>query len=204
MRFIFFSLNIIFIFLLLLSYAAGFISPDSNLWWIQLIGMAYGALLLINIGFVILWSILRSRRLLFSLAAILLGYSRIFSLYEPRFYHKALEKENEFTVMSYNVRLFDLYNWFHNTDTRRKMFQFLKEKSPDIVCFQEYYHSDGPDVNTSNNRALLSVLSAPYSHIEYSKTLHEHDHWGIATFSKYPIIGKQRINFKNSNKDIFI
>src|SRR5207248_5684833 len=106
-------------------------------------------------------------------------------------------------IMSFNVRLFDLYNWFHNTETKQKIFNFLHHESPDIVCFQEYYHSDNKLSHYTNNDVLPSVIPASYSHIEYNLTIHN-DHWGIATYSKYPIINRQAVHFKKKGGNIFI
>jgi endonuclease/exonuclease/phosphatase family metal-dependent hydrolase len=183
---------------MLLCYSAAYVSPDSIFWWLQLVGMAYGTLLFINLGFMILWILLRDRRFIWSFLIILIGYGRIFSTYEPGvFTPRFTDEDRGFTVMSYNVRLFDLYNWFHNDQTRKKILNFLDEASPDVVCFQEYFHSDGK-ANPANTKAVHEVIPAKYSHIEYSKTLHNHDHWGMATFSKFPIVNKQRMEFKNN------
>ena len=43
-------------------------------------------------------------------------------------------------IMSYNVRLFDLYNWTKNEKTRDQILTFLKEEDADVICFQEYYY----------------------------------------------------------------
>ena len=32
-------------------------------------------------------------------------------------------------VMSFNVRLFDLYNWTHNEEVKSKIIQFIKKKT---------------------------------------------------------------------------
>ena len=42
--------------------------------------------------------------------------------------------------MSFNVRLFDLYNWKNNQPNRNKIFQLLNRENPGILCFQEYYY----------------------------------------------------------------
>ena len=42
-------------------------------------------------------------------------------------------------VMSFNVRLFDLYNWSQN-EKQNQIISFIKKENPDIICFQEYYY----------------------------------------------------------------
>lgn len=106
--------------------------------------------------------------------------------------------------MSFNVRLFDLYNWTHNFETRKQIFDFLSGESPDVLCLQEYYTSESTDQHFDNNDTLNKILNTKYSQIEYSLTLRRKDHWGIATFSKFPIINKGAVNFQKDGGNIFI
>jgi hypothetical protein len=48
---------------------------------------------------------------------------------------------------------------------------------------------------------VTGLLNAKNHHIEYTTTLRGNDHWGIATFTKFPIIKKGKIQlstFKNN------
>ena len=203
-----FKLNLIAIVFILFSYSASFISPQ-KIWWLALFGLGYGIMLSVNLFFVFFWLILKDRKIWFSLVVILIGMSKILSIFEFHFLSGDPEKKSEnsifpLKVMSYNVRLFDLYNWTHNLETREKIFQFLAKESPDIVCFQEYYSTESRDQNFNNNDTLKKITSANFSHIEYSLTLRGKDHWGIATFSKYPIIHKQAVHFEQQGGNMFI
>ena len=42
----------------------------------------------------------------------------------------------------------------------------------------------------NNVDTVKKYLNTPYFHCEFTTTLREFDHWGIATFSKYPIINQ--------------
>ncbi len=99
--------------------------------------------------------------------------------------------------------LFDLYNWGKNKETRNKILTSLKEIDPDILCLQEFYTSEG--TTTYNNAdTLKSILNTKYFHSEYTATLREVDHWGIATFSKYPIINQGKLIFNTTSNNICI
>ena len=203
-----FLLNIVAVLFLLLSYAASFISPQ-KIWWLALFGLGYGITLSINLFFIIFWLLLKDKRIWFSLVVILIGFSKVLNIFEFHFLTGEPEKKNEASlyplkVMSFNVRLFDLYNWMHNLETRKKIFDFLSKESPDIVCFQEYYSSDSLELNFKNNDTLKKIIPARFSHIEYSLTLRGTDHWGIATFSKFPIIQKHAVHFQKQGGNIFI
>ena len=62
------AMNIAAVFFLLLSYIASFVSPDGSFWWLQLIALTYGLLLLVNLAFVIFWLLMR--RKIFWMSAI--------------------------------------------------------------------------------------------------------------------------------------
>jgi endonuclease/exonuclease/phosphatase family metal-dependent hydrolase len=51
---------------------------------------------------------------------------------------------------------------------------------------------------------LRYYLKANYAHLEYTVTLHKTDHWGIATFSKFPIVKKASTHFAKKGGNIFI
>lgn len=105
--------------------------------------------------------------------------------------------------MSYNSMLFDLYNWSKNIQSRNIILTTLAEENPDILCLQEFYTSE--EVNDFNNiDTLTNLLNAKNSHIEYTTTLRKLDHWGIATFTKYPIIRKGKIQFNTRTNNICI
>ena len=198
--------NIIVIIFLFFSYAASFVNPQ-HFWWLALFGLGYGIMLSVNTLFVIFWLIMRSRYYLLSLIVILSGIGKVFNIYEVHFFsHEPVHVENSFPVkvMSFNVRLFDLYNWMHNAESRKNIFKFLSKESPDIVSFQEYYTSDRTETDFNNNDTLKRILPALYSNVEYTSTFRNLDHWGIATFSKFPIINKKAVHFATEGGNIFI
>ncbi len=47
-----------------------------------------------------------------------------------------------FSLMSYNVRLMDLYDWTKVKGNKNNMIAFFKEKNADILCLQEFYSKD--------------------------------------------------------------
>lgn len=190
------ALNAACIFFLLLSYAAGHISPEQY-WLLAFFGLAYPLLLAANILFALWWMFLRRYFFFFSLLAILAGYKELKSTFALNFSGKKIPDEagagRSFKLMTYNVRLFDFYNWTNNLGTRKKIFQMLQEESPDIICFQEFYNSDNEPF--CNIEQLQQILHAKNYHVDYSITLRKTDHWGIATFSAYPIINRKTIHF---------
>lgn len=106
-------------------------------------------------------------------------------------------------VTSYNCMLFDLYNWTKNKENRNKILTNLAEINPDILCLQEFYTSE--ELNDYNNiDTLKRILNTRYFHGEYTTTMRKYDHWGIATFSKYPIINQGKLMFDTKSNNICI
>lgn len=207
-------LNILSIVCLLLSYLASFVKPvrEFSIWIVALFGLAYPFLLFVNLIFVIYWLILRKRIFLYSFIVILLGainisnivqfhFTRIFTD-KPISFAKNTSDKSIVKIISFNARVFDLYDWWHEGVGRKKIFTMLQEQSPDILCVQEFFSSDSRKMN--NIDSLAKTLSISYYHIETTTKMHKDDLFGIATFSRYPIVNKGKITFaQGQNECIF-
>ncbi len=178
---------------LLISYLAPFVSPE-NFSFIAFFGISYPFLVLVNLLFVVYWIVLFKRKAFYSLMIILSGFGMAHRYVQFSFKGSPDKSKKLMKVMSYNVKVFDLYNWSHNVETRAKMFNLITDESPDIMCFQEFFSRDSSKFN--NFDTLLKFQKAKYSHVEYTTNLKaSRQHFGIATFSAYPIVSKGKINF---------
>lgn len=200
---LFLLLNIILVLPLLCSYLAAYIPPD-RFWPIAFIGLAYPILVIANLLFVVFWLILVRKYFIISLIAIALGWPHI--LTHIRF-NNARESEHklpEIKVLSYNVRLFDLYNWKDSKSrvTRDKIFDLIYTEAPDILCFQEFYGGDGHHFNVMDT--LLSFQQAKYYHVSYIRKKNRQTPFGIAIFSRYPIIHNQEVTSNTSGNNFCI
>mgnify|MGYP000542496048 FL=1 len=91
--------------------------------------------------------------------------------------------------MSYNVRLFNHYKHLDDITTEQKIYEFINNESPDVITMQEFYRSEFLDIKL------------PY---KYIKTKSKANKFGLAIYSKYPIVNSGSLNFKNSaNNTIF-
>lgn len=205
-------LNIIVIIMLLLSYLASYVSP-SIAWYLAFFGLIYPILLCANSGFIVYWLITSKKFVFVPVIAIAIGFNHLANIIQVDFskekYPVAKEVANDrktaigvIKIMSYNVRLFDLYNWSKNEESRGKIFNLLKLASSDISCFQEFFTRDKGEFQ--NLDTLLKLQKSYDGHIAYTKTLRNNDHWGIATFSRYPIINKGILKFPKGTSNICI
>lgn len=184
---------------LLFSYIAPYADPK-KFWLFAFFGLAYPYLLLANMIFLIWWIIRWNKLYWLSLACILLGWMNMKHLFH--FGAKESDTTGGIKILSYNVRLFDLYNWTHNKGTRNKIFSFLKEESADILCLQEFFQGDSGYYETLDT--LVDITPSKNHHIEYTLSRRKKDHWGIATFSRYPIVNKGKITFKTRSNNVCI
>ncbi|MDG2491963.1 MAG: endonuclease/exonuclease/phosphatase family protein [Flavobacteriaceae bacterium] len=144
---------------------------------------------IINIAFFLYW-LLRSKWVfLLFMIAFLIGYGEWGLLYQfPRnLIHKSTDT---FKVMTYNVRLFNKFDWIEGKDIPAEIKRFLDNEQPDVICFQEYSKSEAP-----------KLPSYPYSYVQPIQSNGKSE---IAIFSKFPINNTGYINFENStNSGIF-
>ncbi len=177
---------------LLLSYLSVYVNPN-KVWFLALIGLSYPFLLVANLLFLIYWIIRWKRLFLIPLLAILLGASHLSNFIHFPFNKKTEVVTPDFKILSYNVNLFSLYSWSKAKPAFPKIFNFVKRNSIDIACFQEFYLVDGK-LDENDVRGQLNMNS----HIEYIIKTGDTG-YGIATFSKFPIVNKGEIQFKNTS-----
>ena len=113
------------------------------------------------------------------------------------FFSSKCEVDSSIKVMTFNVRLFDRYNWKGGFEKHEQILNFIINQQPDIACFQEYYYqSDGKYPTTV---PILKGLQTSYIHEHYTVVNNNRDYFGIATITKFPIIKKGIISFKKTS-----
>ena len=186
------------------------INPEHTTFF-SFLGLGFPFALFTNVLFFIYWLYKRNKYFLISLLILLGG-----SYHTSRFVQLTLwsssvpENAESLKIMSYNVRLFDLYNWTKNEKTRDKILTFLKVEAADIICFQEYYYTTGNQFDTRDT--LLKLLDSKYyfehftTKVKESKNNNNYSNFGSAIYSKYPIINSGIIPFENdrTNNCIYV
>ena len=187
---------------LLIAYLAPYVSPE-NFWYISFFGLGYPVLVFVNLLFVIYWGLQLKKRTFYSLLIILGGWSQMAKYVQINFNNTPDKSKKLIKVMSYNVRLFDLYDWSHITGTRKKMFELINDENPDIMCLQEFFTRDSSN-QFSNLDTLLKFQKAKNTQIEYTNRSGKTKHLGVAIFSSYPIVAKGKIIFDTKTNNICI
>ena len=145
---------------LLLSYLATHIDPNSAA-WLAFFGLAYPILLFLNLLFLLYWTLKKHRQFWWFAIAILIGFGHHCRFVQVSTHSDATDESIK--VMSYNVRLFDLYNWTENWQTKNQILGLIAEEDPDILCLQEFYKDEeGPEFRMTDT--LCSLLGTEFYH----------------------------------------
>jgi len=185
---------------LLIAIIARYISP--LLFWIPaFFGLAFPFLFLLNVVLILYWMVQFKPAIVFGLVVFTLSLPTAVRYVQVSLPSKSHTKQLK--VTSFNSMLFDLYNWTKNRENRNKILTNLAEINPDILCLQEFYTSE-EDGDYNNIDTVRQILKTRYYHSEYTVTLRKFDHWGIATFSKFPIINQGKILFQTTSNNICI
>jgi endonuclease/exonuclease/phosphatase family metal-dependent hydrolase len=179
-----FYLNIVLTVLTFVAYILPFLAP--KLFPIlSVLTLFLPLMLILNLIFFGYWVIQFKRQMLLSGIVLLLGITFITKFYKFSETNTPIE-EDDFIVMSYNVRLFNLYDWI-DRDVSLSISDFIKEQTPDVLCVQEF---------SNQNNVDFRVYKHKYVFIEGKNTK-----LGQAIFSKYPIVNQGVIPFPNSTNN---
>ncbi|MCB0398849.1 MAG: endonuclease/exonuclease/phosphatase family protein [Winogradskyella sp.] len=184
---IIFVVNSLAAFILLVSYLLPYVPPKSFA-TLSVLSLGVPLLILLNVFFFLYWLFQVKKQMLLSLVVLLLGWNYLGSLYKFSS-SKKVEEPGNFSVMSFNVRLFNKYNWKPNKTTREDILDFFLKESPDVICIQEY--TRGTPINLEG-------------YADYNGRYTKDAKGGHAIFSKLPIVNSGSLEFTNTgNNAIF-
>ena len=183
-----FAINSLVAIMLLLSYVLPYVEPK-KFPILSVLSLAVPLLITLNILFLIYWLLQVKKKLFVSLSVLVVGFIFLSPLYKFS-NSKHVDDSENISVMNYNVRLFNLFEWIPDDQIKQKIIDFIKEKQPDALGMQDYR----PD------KAL--ELDGYYKYEELSG---EKIKSGQAIFSKYPIIKTGSLEFPNTaNNAIYV
>lgn len=185
------SLNIIAILILFLSALAWKVSPVKTTIFAYL-GLGYIIILIVNIIFLLFWLIMTKwKYALVSFVSLLICINPTLT-YFPLHTKTKTVPDDCIKVLSYNVRGF---NWhkYKKADENETLL-YIQKSGADIVCIQEYLALDY-NKNTGTKKIKEILKDYPYySYVKLNSIYNSgNSHYGIACFSKYPILSTEQI-----------
>ncbi len=190
--------NILVAIVFLLGCYAYWFSPK-DFWPVGFLAMASFYFLLLLLFFFFFWLFVKPVRALISVIAILLAYKPVTQIIPFRIsspFNKT-KPESDLRVMSWNVAQFDILNNKKHPEIKSQMLDIINENQPDIACFQEMVAEDSTIKNHGHMDEFLEKLKFPGYYYSYNSKgdFWGYAHFGIITFSKYPIIKKQTLTW---------
>ncbi|MEO1029963.1 MAG: endonuclease/exonuclease/phosphatase family protein [Bacteroidota bacterium] len=183
-----FIVNTLAALLLLISYLLPY-APPQRFATLSVLSLGVPLLILLNILFFLYWAIQVRKQLFLSLIVLILGYKYISSIYQFSS-TEILDDPADFSVMSFNVRSFNVFQWLPNKNVKSDIISLIAKEKPDVISLQEY------------RRGSPISLEGYYNfNAKYTKSAKG----GQAIFSKFPIVNSGSLEFQNTrNNAIFV
>ena len=178
--------NVILAIITLTGYVLPYMAPKLFP-FLSVLTLILPTLLMLNLIFVIYWALQFKRQVFLSIIIFLIGYTFFTKFYKFSGRNEEVI-ESDFTVLSYNVRLFNLFKWLPNENVAENIKRFVEEQNPDIICFQEYSKSADYELDDYKFRHIIM-------HGNRIKT-------GQAIYSKFRIIDEGEIALPNSDNNV--
>jgi endonuclease/exonuclease/phosphatase (EEP) superfamily protein YafD len=169
---------------LLISYLLPYISPIKAP-SLAVLSLLVPLLFIINLIFLVFWMVRLKKYFLLSAVCILLGFGYISSMY--KFSGIDSIQEEDLSLMSYNVKMFNHYHWNDDDSLAKDTYKFITQQQPDILVIQEFFE----DADIS--------FQYPY---EYIKTKSKTNIFGLAIYSQFPIVNSGSLDLEDSANNI--
>jgi endonuclease/exonuclease/phosphatase family metal-dependent hydrolase len=181
-----YGFNIVITVLTFVAYILPFLAPKMFP-LLSVLTLILPLFLILNALFFIYWMLQLKRQIILSGLVLLLGITFISKFYKFSSQDKDRE-EKDFTVMSYNVRLFNLFEWLPGDNVGNTILSFINEQNPDVLCIQEYSENAKVDLRIYKYKAI-------FMEGRQIKT-------GQAIFSKFPIFNSGDFKIPTAGNNI--
>lgn len=198
--------NIVAVTCLLIAYLSSYINPNT-FWPVAFFGLAYPAILLVNIVFIIYWLISRPMYALLSFMGIMIGWNVLtnyIGFRESSAIMVPKSSEGFIRVLTYNVHNFKQFGDKNDKFTKDQILDIIRKEQPDVLCFQEFFSRQRGEYNF---RKLITEIMKS-NHYYFKPTIDNgYEATGTAIFSKYPIVDSGKVLFAkkmNWNEAVYV
>lgn len=199
--------TILVAFLFVLACLASELNPAS--WWfIGALSLLLPYLVIILVFAFIFWLITKPKASLIPLLALLIGWRQIkvvFSFHIFSSFETETKGPETIRLVSWNVA--SMYGISQQTSNkkydRKEIAATIQGLHPDIICLQEFNHSETQGEHADN----IGLFSEAYPYHYFSKDVDRRNGFyqsGSIIFSKYPIIQTRKIQYPKGISESFI
>ncbi len=161
-------------------------------WFAGFLGFFIPFLIIIHVAFFLRACVRLKRSAFFYLIMLAAGFVFLRATFSVNGIMKD-KSEPGLNVLSFNVRVFNTYQHLRNDDliSSKQMIKWTIDHPAEIKCLQEYFNKEGSEV--FNTRAQLSDAGWTYIHEKIVFTDRTDGKFGLAIFSKHPMVFKGEI-----------
>jgi endonuclease/exonuclease/phosphatase family metal-dependent hydrolase len=146
-------------------------------------------LIVANVLYLLLCLLLRTKRFVLPLLALLVSLLSFGSFYGFIVGDEETPPQEAFTLMTYNIRGFNARGYYEPKNAGEQIVAFVEQQQPDVICFQEFNRTFLPSFKKYKNRTVIPVASGLSP---------------LAIFSRFPILNSDVISFPESaNSTLF-
>ena len=185
--------NIILALLFLLGCYSSYFNA-STYWYLGLLTLASLYFFLFLLIFIIFWLFAKPKFILISLISFALAWNPLGQIIKIKQSDefKIAKLPTSVRIMSWNVEHFDILEHKTHPERKQEMLDLIKKYSPDVACFQEMVGGDFDSTAINYVPRIAKELNYKYYYYSYDKRddFDSKHHYGIITFSRFPIIQK--------------
>ncbi|GAB4333332.1 MAG: endonuclease/exonuclease/phosphatase family protein [Flammeovirgaceae bacterium] len=146
----------------------------------------------------VIWFFHKKKAMLVHIFLLIIGFPFIQASVSISLPDWEKEGSNTFSVLSYNVRVFNVYDHLNNKfNESKEIIEWVKSQNIDIQCFQEYYNDSQNQIFDITND-LKKLNYNAFVHTIYRNRVDAE--FGMAIFSKFPIVEKGEVPFREKKR----
>jgi endonuclease/exonuclease/phosphatase family metal-dependent hydrolase len=192
----------------LILYTAASLAPYLNqktYWFMSVLGIAFPWLFLI-VTVITVWVILhKPKRGLILATLLLLSWKSVLSTFGVHFFagdHVIQAGLPNLKVLSWNVSRWDQMKTLDQLpgSKRQAMLADILKENADVMCFHEFFEPSGEGLKYyQSNVEAIRAKGYPYYTFFPTSAMHTRTkHFGMAIFSRYPIVDSATYDFANT------
>ena len=163
-------------------------------WYLGLLTLASLYFLLLLIIFIVFWLFAKPKFIFIGIITIAIAWNplgQIIKIKQSEEF-KIAKLPNSIRIMSWNIEHFDILEHKTHPERKQEMLDLINKYSPDVACFQEMVGGDFDSTAINYVPRIAKELNFKYYYYSYDKRddFDGKHHYGIITFSRFPIIQK--------------
>jgi len=202
-RIIIYTLDAIVLVSLILSSFSGYISPQRFIFFSYL-GLFFPFIFIGNLAVFCTWLLFKQwKPALLHLTVFCICGGAIYT-YCPLHIKTKEVPEDAIKILTYNVMRFNGIKKDNSGDPPSKILKYIQESDADIVCIQEFGASKSGSKFLTETDIMDALSKYPYYHYHSLNFPYQSEVFGLAIFSRFPILSTQKVPYESTYNGSFV